>query len=173
MHTRHSRDVEVDSPPRFLSLEDKRSRKSRSHAADVDVSGNSKKNFREQVETLAPNGRLSSTVGQQVLTVMLLTITAKKDNFLSICSSSFMNNFLIVIVVFVLPDRTVIFPFSNHLFVQHDAIWTVHISDTVGCSYGQIYYPVTFLSILFKNCVGLSALYAHITTTVPDAAPSS
>lgn len=58
MHTRHSRDVEVDSPPRFLSLEDKRSRKSRSHAADVDVSVNSNFFFHEQVETLAPNGRL-------------------------------------------------------------------------------------------------------------------
>lgn len=36
VHTRHSRDVEPDSPPRFLSLEGRRSKKLRSHAADVD-----------------------------------------------------------------------------------------------------------------------------------------
>lgn len=42
MHTRHSGDVEVDSPPRFLSLEDKRSRKSRPLVSDVDVSMESK-----------------------------------------------------------------------------------------------------------------------------------
>ncbi|KAK7100039.1 hypothetical protein V1264_023048 [Littorina saxatilis] len=36
VHTRHSGDVEVDSPPRFLSLEDKRSRKSRPLVSDVD-----------------------------------------------------------------------------------------------------------------------------------------
>lgn len=76
MHTRHSRDVEVDSPPRFLSLEDKRSRKSRSHAADVDVSVNSNFFFMNK----SRRWRLMadfSTVGQQVLT-MLLTGKCKK-----------------------------------------------------------------------------------------------
>ena len=78
VHTRHSRDVEVDSPPRFLSLEDKRSRKSRSHAADVDVSVNSNFFFTNK----SRRWRLMadfSTVGQQVLT-MLLTGKCQKKN---------------------------------------------------------------------------------------------